>query len=406
MRIAMLSEHASPLAAVGGVDAGGQNVHVAALAESLALRGNDVVVYTRRDSPDLPDSIEMAPGVTVEHLRAGPPEPIGKDDLLPYLPALAVELASGLREKRPGVLHAHFWMSGQVAACAAPLLGIPVLQTFHALGTVKRRWQGAADTSPRQRIGVERAVARCATRIIATCTDEVRELVSLGADRSRIDVVPSGVDIGRFRPDGPVAARSRRPRLLSVGRLVPRKGVDDAIAALRWVPDAELVIAGGSEPSQASGDRETRQLRECAASHGVLDRVRFIGRVPRADLPALIRSSDLVVCMPWYEPFGIVPIEAMACGVPVVASAVGGLLDTVIDQVTGVLLPPRRPRTLGETICALLADPDRRRALGRAGAERARTHYDWSRLAGLTERSYLRALATQPAAAPSSEVAG
>jgi D-inositol-3-phosphate glycosyltransferase len=406
MRIAMMSEHASPLAAVGGVDAGGQNVHVAALAESLAMRGNDVVVYTRRDAPDLPDSVEIAPGVTVDHLDAGPAEPIGKDALPPYLPLLARELAERLCAERPSVLHAHFWMSGQVALQAARAVGIPMLQTFHALGTVKRRWQGDADTSPRHRIQVERTLAHGVARIIATCTDEVREIVSLGGDRARIDVVPSGVDVDRFRPDGAVASRTRRPRLLSVGRLVPRKGVDDAIAALCWVPDAELIIAGGPEASQVRVDPETQRLRDCAARRGVLDRVRFIGRVPRAELPALIRSSDLVVCMPWYEPFGIVPIEAMACGVPVVGSAVGGLLDTVIDQVTGVLLPPRQPRTLGEAVQALLADPIRRSALGRAGAERARAYYDWSRLAGITERSYLRALVAQPSSMPSSEVAG
>ncbi|MCU1657118.1 MAG: glycosyltransferase family 1 protein, partial [Pseudonocardiales bacterium] len=181
MRVAMMSEHASPLAALGGVDAGGQNVHVAALASALADRGNDVVVYTRRDDPHLPERVELRAGVVVEHLDAGPPAPIPKDDLLPYVPAMAADLRRRLRRSNPpAVVHAHFWMSGLAALAATQELDVPVVQTFHALGSVKRRFQGAADTSPAGRIAAERHIARSARRILASCTDEVRELVQLG----------------------------------------------------------------------------------------------------------------------------------------------------------------------------------------------------------------------------------
>jgi D-inositol-3-phosphate glycosyltransferase len=392
MKIAMFSEHASPLAVLGGVDAGGQNVHVAALACALADRGHQVSVYTRRDDTELAERVELRPGVVVEHLAAGPAEPLRKDELLRYVPAMARDLRRRLAAAPPAVLHAHFWMSGLAALRATHGLPVPVVQTFHALGTVKRRFQGAADSSPAGRIPAERRVARGAHRILATCTDEVRELVSMGAPRSRIDVVPSGVDRARFTPDGPAAARDGRPRLLVVGRLVPRKGVDDAITALRDVPDAELVIAGGPDAAELAGDPEVVRLRRLAAELGVADRVRFTGRVPHDELPAQLRAADLVVCLPWYEPFGIVPLEAMACGVPVVGAAVGGLLDTVVDGVTGVLLPPRRADLAARAICELLADPARRRAYGQAGVERVAAHYDWPRVARATERSYLRSV--------------
>jgi glycosyltransferase involved in cell wall biosynthesis len=389
----MVSEHASPLAVLGGADAGGQNVHVAALATALAERGHELVVYTRRDAPDLPDRSPLCPGVIVEHLDAGPAGPVPKDELLPHLPALAKELQLRLEDDPPDVLHAHFWMSGLAAQWASGDLDLPVVQTFHALGTVKRRFQGQADTSPPSRIARERQVARSAARVIASCTDEVRELVGMGTPRGRIDVIPSGVDSAHFSPDGPRAERGELRRLLAVGRLVPRKGVDDAISVLTWLPDAELVVAGGPDASELRDDPEAVRLLHWAQRLGVADRVRFIGRVPQADLPAEIRAADLVVCLPWYEPFGIVPLEAMACGVPVIGSAVGGLLDTVIDGVTGVLLPPRRPHVAAAAIRDLLDDEARRAELGAEGAERVAAKYDWRRVAQCTEASYLRAAA-------------
>lgn len=392
MRITMVSEHASPLAVVGGVDAGGQNVHVAALASALAERGHDVVVYTRRDSSDVPDRVELRAGVVVEHLTAGPAVPIAKDDLLPHMDEFAHALARRFAEAPPPVVHAHFWMSGLAALRAAAPYGVPVVQTFHALGTVKRRLQGDDDTSPVRRIGIEREVARRSHRVVATCTDEVHELVLMGTPRSRIDVVASGVDVTRFTPDGPAAPRTRRPRLLVIGRLVPRKGVDDAITALASIADAELFVAGGPAADELGHDPEAARLGRLARALGVDHRVHLLGRVPREELPALIRSADLVLCLPWYEPFGIVPLEAMACGVPVVGSAVGGLLDTVIDGVTGALLPPRKPMAVADRVCALLHDADRLAGYSAAGIERVRSHYQWPQLARATERSYLRAM--------------
>jgi glycosyltransferase involved in cell wall biosynthesis len=392
VKIAMVSEHASPLAVVGEVDAGGQNVHVAMLSQALAAHGHEVTVYTRRDDRDLDDRVTFTRGVTVEHLAAGPPRHIRKDALLPYIPALSDALALRLAQDPPAVVHAHFWMSGLAAVPAAAAVGVPVVQTFHALGTVKRRWQGSDDSSPPDRIAAETELIRNVDRIVATCTDEVRELVSLGARRAQVDVVPCGVDATRFCPDGPVAPRSRRPRLLAIGRLVPRKGIDDAITALAALPEAELLVAGGPPAHLVHDDPEAARLLARARELGVASRVHLIGQVPRAELPALIRSADLVVCLPWYEPFGIVPLEAMACGVPVIGTAVGGLLDTVIDGVTGALLPPHRPDLVADAAQALLGAPLLRAAYAHAGVERALRHYSWERVARATERSYLRSV--------------
>jgi glycosyltransferase involved in cell wall biosynthesis len=384
MRIAMVSEHASPLAVLGGVDAGGQNVYVAALSQELARRGAEIVVHTRRDDPAVPRRVELAPRVTVDHVDAGPPARIPNpiDSLLPYMDEFADDLAAQWRLQPPDLVHAHFWMSGRASLAAAAAYDVPVVQTFHALGVVKRRHQGIKDTSPPERIPEERAIAARADRIVATCSDEVFELLRLGADRHRTAVVPCGVNLSLFRPDGPVAPREPGcRRVVCVTRLVERKGVGNVVEALAELPDTELVVAGGPPAEELDGDPEYRRLIALAEGVGVSDRVRFTGRLERGDVPPLLRSADVVACVPWYEPFGIVPLEAMACGVPVVGSAVGGLLDTVVDDVTGVHVPPRRPDRIAAALRELLPDAERRARLGRAGAERARSRYGWGRVA-------------------------
>ena len=336
----------------------------------------------------------MGTGVTVDHVPAGPAEVVSKDTLFPYMDAFAADLHRQWSRRRPDVVHAHFWMSGYAALEAARPLGIPVVMTFHALGVVKRRHQGSRDTSPPERLDVEQRLVEESDRIVATCSDEVFELLRLGGDRRRISVVPCGVDLETFRPVGEADERTPgRARLVYVGRLVERKGIGNAISALAGLvnnggPDAELVVAGGPDAADVDTDPEVRRLRALARKAHVEDRVHFRGRVGRAELPALLRSADAVVCVPWYEPFGIVPLEAMACGVPVVASAVGGIIDSVVDGKTGVHVPPRRPAEVADVLRELLTDPVRRNAYGRAGAARARSRYSWSRVAASTLQTY------------------
>lgn len=390
MKIAMVSEHASPLATVGGADAGGQNVHVAALSIALAARGHEVTVYTRRECAFQRESVALAPGVTVVHVPAGPAMTLSKDDLLPWMPDFGLWLARRWNAAPPDMVHSHFWMSGLAALVAAREVDVPVAHTFHALGTVKLRHQGAADTSPRERLGIEAMIAHQADAVVATCADEVAELRRMGVPHRRTSVVPCGVDVRSFTPVGPRADLGPGPVLLAIGRPVPRKGVDTTVQALAHVPGARLLVAGGHPD-----DLEVGRLSRAAVRHGVADRVRFLGKVARERVPVLMRSVHAVVSMPWYEPFGIVPVEAMACGVPVVASAVGGHLDTVVPGVTGLLVPPREPRTLGDALRRLLAAPGLLAAYGAAAAVRARSDYDWNKIAAQTAAVYAGVLSSR-----------
>nr|WP_311769417.1 glycosyltransferase [Humibacillus xanthopallidus] len=395
-----MSEHANPLAVLGGADAGGQNVHVGALAAELAARGHDVTVYSRWTATGVPVRVVTDEGYAVEHVPVGPPEEVPKDDLLQYMPAFARYLEMRWSERPVDIVHAHFWMSGVASTRAARRVDLPVVQTFHALGTVKRRQQGDHDTSPPERLGLERGLCRRVDHVIATCTDEVEELAAMGLPARRATVVPCGVDTDLFRPQE-VPPKPHRT-LLSIGRLVERKGVGNAIEALAMLPGVELRVAGGPAPSGLHDDPEVRRLREVATRSGVSERVHFLGGVGRERVPELMNEADLVVAVPWYEPFGIVPVEAMACGRPVVGSAVGGLLDTVLPGVTGELVPPRRPDVIALAVRRLLEDPARRVAYGQAGRDRAVALYRWSRVAEATEEVYERivAAATRKAVAP------
>ncbi|WP_347109129.1 glycosyltransferase [Paenarthrobacter sp. S56] len=403
MKISMVSEHASPLAALGGVDAGGQNVHVAALSSSLAARGHHVTVYTRRDHPDLPAKVQVSPGLTVVHVDAGPATHIPKDHLLPYMGALADGICADWANDVPDVVHGHFWMSGLAAIQAARRAGtvdpVPVVQTFHALGSVKRRHQGSADTSPAARAWLEPWVGRTADWVIATCPDEVFELKALGINKSKVSIAPCGVDLTLFDGTAEPEPKPRSHRILSVGRLVPRKGVDIIIQALPLLAqsgfdDVELLIVGGSgDALTLEEDPEAQRLRALTKELGVEDKVTMRGQVPRDAMPGILRSADAVVCTPWYEPFGIVPLEAMASGVPVVAAAVGGLRETVVDQKTGLQVPPRDPEAVADAVGRLLADPALRAEMGRAGMRRARSRYSWERIAADTEKAYRSVLA-------------
>ncbi|HEY6694588.1 MAG TPA: glycosyltransferase [Solirubrobacteraceae bacterium] len=397
MRIAMVSEHASPLAVLGSVDAGGQNVHVASLAAALGRRGARVVVHTRRDDPALPRRVPLAPRVEVDHVDAGPALPLPKDELLPHMRAFARDLRRQWIDRPPDVVHAHFWMSAVAALEAAAPLGIPVVHTFHALGTVKRRHQGTRDTSRPARCRIERRIAASVDHIVATCSDEVFELLRMDADRRHITVVPCGVDLDRFTTTGAAEGRDRtRMRIVAACRLVERKGIADLVLAMRDLPDAELHVAGGPLAEMLDRDPEARRLRALADATGVGDQLVLRGRIDRDAMPALLRSAHVVACTPWYEPFGIVPLEAMACGIPVVASAVGGQIDSVVHGLTGLHVPPRDPIALAASLGSLLADPARRADYGRAGRARAERHFGFDRIAGATLAVYADVVSSRP----------
>lgn len=372
MRIAMISEHASPL----GV--GDQHAHVADLSAALAELGHEVRVYTRRTDPAADEVVPVADGVRVVHVAAGPPHPVPDEELLPHMGEFARRLTEQWQrlDWAPDVAHAHFWTSGLAAVTAARQVGIPVVQSFHEIGAIEPHGAGPSRT------GYERALGRAVDRVVAQSQDEVRGLVRIGVPRARLTVVPAGVDSERFSPEGPAMPRDpQRPRILSVGRLVEHKGFGDVIQAMRYVPGAEVVVVGGPPADQLPADPGAESLRAMAERFQVADRFRLVGAVPHRDMPSWYRSADMLVAAPWEEQFERSALEAMACGVPIIGTAIGGLTETVVDGLTGDLVPARDPRALGGAVRRLINDKVRRFTYATAALDRARQAYSWKRVA-------------------------
>jgi D-inositol-3-phosphate glycosyltransferase len=355
-RIAIVSAQASPLTCSDF----GQGMHVGQLSAALSALGHEVVVYTRRTDPAAPQLVHTDDGYDVAHVPAGPARPLAEDQVTPHLGEFAEFLAQRWRLRPPDVVHAHHWTSGLVAVIGAHSLQVPVVHSYNALGSRESV----------QRADAEALVARRASWIVATSSQEAAELRRRGVRRAQVSVVPCGVDVELFHPDGPVAGRGRRRRVVTAGELGEHSGVALVITALSTMEDTELVIAGEDDAG----------LRRLAGELGMLDRVVFAGAVPRAGMPALLRSADVVVCVPWFEPFGTLALQAMACGVPVVAAAVGALRDVVVHDVTGRHVPPRKPRVLARTLRQLLADDTRRQEFGAAARDRIMARHSRDRL--------------------------
>jgi len=418
-RIAFLSEHASPLALRGGEDAGGQNVYVDEVSRNLARLGYAVDVFTRRDSTEAPAVVEYAPGVRIAHLCAGPAEPLPKDALWQHMPALRDALAQfAAREGlRYDLLHGNFWMSGWVAAELKRRWHVPFVQIFHAMGRTKQRHQGAADTSPAGRIAIEDAVIAVADRLIAQCPSERDELVDdYGADPGRVMVIPSAVNVEVFRPVARGEARRHiglhfdGPLIVYVGRMLPRKDVRNVVRALALLAEREaregvpagmhtrlLLVGGESAAPDPQVTPEIGVLQRLAAELGVAERVCFTGKRQADELRYYYCAGDVAVTTPWYEPFGLTPLEAMACGRPVIGSAVGGITYTIADGVTGALVPPQNPAALADQLAALLADPALRHQMGRAARRRVEREFTWPLAARRTATLYELLLATDVA---------
>ena len=402
-RIAMISEHASPLAALGGVDSGGQNVYVAYLARQLAHRGHAVDVFTRRESADTPTIVDWGPRVRIVHVDAGPPRRVPKEQLLPFMSPFAEWMLDFVdRGSRTyDIVHAHFWTSALAAQRLKIEIGLPFVVTFHALGRVRRLYQGADDGFPAERGALEAQIVESADAVIAECPQDAFDLrVLYGADERRLRQIPCGVDIRRFHPVAPARARGKLglpiegPVLLQLGRLVPRKGIDDVIRSLpilrrAYDIDAQLVIVGGDtdEPDEAATPY-LRTLRAVADGSGVADRVIFTGGKSPSVLRYYYSAADVFVTTPWYEPFGITPLEAMACGTPVIGSAVGGIKHTVVHGETGLLVPPHNPRVIAASAAALLTDSALRARMSRRAMARVRSWFRWRHVARAVDVLY------------------
>jgi glycosyltransferase involved in cell wall biosynthesis len=414
LRIALISEHASPLAAPGSVDAGGQNIYVNHVARSLARAGHRVDVFTRRDAPELAPVVHVLPGLRVVHVPAGPAHFVPKEALLPHMAAFGRHVENFAHGAGGyDVTHANFFMSGIAAMRLRRSSGTPFVVTLHALGKVRRLHQGDDDGFPAARTAIETELVRTADRVIAECPQDLQDLVSLYcAPPWRISTVPCGFDPGEFAPVDRAAARRALGLaddtfvVLQLGRLVPRKGVDNVIRALallraRHGVDARLLVVGGDAADPATSRcPELARLRGIAAASGAAAAVQFVGRRERSALRGYYGAADAFVTTPWYEPFGITPLEAMACGTPVVGARVGGVQSTVVDGVTGFLVPPRDPAALAERLAVLARQPTLARAMGRAGMRRARSLYTWDRVTAQLAAIYLDVARRRPASLP------
>jgi D-inositol-3-phosphate glycosyltransferase len=386
LRIAMISEHASPLALAGGVDAGGQNVYVAHVARCLAAAGHQVDVLTRRDTSAQPAAVSVRSGMRVFHLSAGPPHFVPKEELLAHMPEFtdsAIRLFAGSAPY--DVIHANFFMSGQVGLALRERFGVPLVVSFHALGLVRREHQREADHFPPQRIDIEQRLARQSDRVIAACPQDQADLLRLyGTDPKRVVRVPCGVDTHLLRPGDRRRARSllRLPDdefvVLQLGRMVPRKGIDNVVRALALCQPGKH---GRSRLDRRRRIRCTRRAADtgnrpaaptCATARR--GRARAVsGPTSASGFAHAVPGGRRLVTTPGYEPFGITPLEAMACGTPVIGSAVGGIKLTVLHGVTGYLVPANDPTALAARLLQLQSQPALAEAMGRAGVRRVRS---------------------------------
>ncbi|REG48441.1 glycosyltransferase involved in cell wall biosynthesis [Paraburkholderia sp. BL6669N2] len=410
MKIALISEHASPLAVAGGVDSGGQNIYVANVARELVAMGHQVDVFTRRDRALLPVVSDMD-GVRVIHVPAGPPMQLPKEQLLPVMDEFAAFLIDFFRHERDPyqVIHANFFMSGLAALRVKDALGIPLVTTFHALGRVRRIHQGAADGFPDERFAIEDELVARSDIVVAECPQDEADLVEhYRADRSRIQIVPCGFDADEFWPVDRATARDalgwRKDEfvVLQLGRLVQRKGIDNVVRGVGVLKQAFrasarlYVVGGNSDAPNELATPEIARLHGIARECGVEQQTTFVGRRGRAQLRYFYSAADVFVTTPWYEPFGITPVEAMACGTPVIGANVGGIRYSVADGVTGFLVPPRDPGALAARLDKLRRDPGLARRMGEAGLARAHAEFTWRGVGNSLAAIYARAACLVP----------
>ncbi len=416
LRICMLSVHTCPLAILGGKETGGMNVYVREISKELARRGHQIDVFTRNQNPDIPTiSRSLGPRVRVIHATAGPARPIPKDDIVHHLPQFIAEVLAYSGGQPYDIIYAHYWLSGLAAMHLRAYWDVPFVQMFHTLGKLKNRI--AANESERaspQRIQAETLLMQEADHIVAgSPMDEIHMVREYGAPAQRITVIPPGVDVNHFYPRPQAQARQRIGvaqdtfMILFVGRIEPLKGLETLLKAVRQLAqrccrprDLTVVIIGGdaSVPREQM-DEEMARLLKLRDELKLQELVTFLGKQGQDVLPDYYSAADVVVMPSYYESFGMVALEAMACGTPVVASRVGGLLFTVIHGVTGYHVPSGDPDALANTLEQLMRDPALRRTLGEQAWHVAQ-RYAWPRIADRVEHLFTHLLAGRPTAPP------
>jgi D-inositol-3-phosphate glycosyltransferase len=388
--LAVLSMHTSPVAQPGVGDGGGMNIYVRSLASALARAGVGCDIYTRAEHPGQPPVVTVEPNFRVFHVPAGPMAPLPKESL----PGLVDEFTEAMLGRIRGcgrdyeALHANYWLSGQVAHRLKHELSLPMVATFHTLALVKHNGLSAGEEVP-GRVQGESDIIRCADLILASTRDEAGLLDSLyGADPDRIEVLPPGVDHRVFSPGNREVARARlghpgRRVLLFVGRIQPLKGLDLAVQALAEIDDAVLWAVGG--PSGADGPAELERVKRLAADLGVAERLQILPPRPHHELADYYRAADVCLVPSRTESFGLVALEAAACGTPVVAASVGGLRSIVVDGETGLLVEGRDPLEWATAVALLLDDHELAESMGARAAARS-GHWSWGMTAARLRR--------------------
>ncbi len=415
MNIAMLSYHTCPLATLGGKDTGGMNVYVAELTRHLGQLGVHVDVYTRSQNEHVPHVLhDLGYGNRVVHIPAGPEVPLPKPELAAHIPQFVsgIEEFAAKKGLQYDLIHSHYWMSGAAAELLQVKWKAPIVQMFHTLVMMKNRVaRSPGEMEGSYRLEGEQRILKLADRIVAATLAEQAQLEFLyHADSGKVAVIPPGVDTSRFYPipkdeakaaiDLPVDAQM----ILFVGRIEPLKGVDTLMQALAYIqstnnldccPHYLAIIGGDPEVSDQSLDQEMTRIKALSAELGLGDIVLFLGKRSQESLPYYYSAADVVVVPSHYESFGMVALEAMACGTPVVASQVGGLAFLVQDGVTGFVVPNGEPELLGQHLIEIILDPDLRARLGAQGAEIARG-YSWEIIAARIMALYNDLLNTSP----------
>lgn len=412
MKIAMVAEHANPLPAHRGEPACPASLHVCAVSRQLAKRGHKVTVYVRRSDPDQPEGrTRMARGVSVSYLDAGPARVLDETEHAEHTGVFGTALATVLDEDTPDVLHAIGWTSGLAALHAQAhserdQSGVPIVQTFHSLNASEQR-SGLPHRPDRARM--ETILASRADHVLVNSTDQQGELARLGVPRHHVSVVPFGVDSDHFSVEGSASTepwntrREERPRLISVTSLTEAGGAERLVEAMVRLPEAELLLVSTTDDRSVALDENARRIELLAKEAGVDDRVHLTGPVERKELPRLLRSADVYVSAASYDPYGGAVLEAMACGLPVVATATGAVPGAVMHRTSGVLMRFGRPDEVARAVRAVLNTPTMSTAYGIAAVDRARSRFTWQRIAVETEIAYERSRPQQAERAASEE---
>ncbi len=413
-RVAMISVHTSPLSALGGPDAGGLTVYVLSLAEQLARTGVEVDIFTRRFDAETPDVVELAPGIRVLTVTAGPAEKLHKDDLYCILPTFASEVATYVVEsgRRYDIIHTHYWLSGWVGRILKRYWDVPVVHMYHTLAHLKNDATPGQPIESPLRLRVERELIGAVDQIVAPNPDERAELVwRLGAKNCQVCTLPPGIDLQIFHPANVSQARANlnlpdAPIVLFVGRIDPIKDIHTLLAAMAdLICNCEadnlpyLAIVGGELDDDGRPIGSLGTVVTKAEALGIQDQIIYLGSRPQSELPEIYSAATVVAVSSRYESFGLVAVEAMACGTPVVATRVGGMRFTVEEGVSGLLVPPADPTAMSRALNEVIGNRSLRSAM-QVGARQAAIRFSWHTVGAAMLRMYERLAAGERGESP------